>query len=160
LTYPSNWKIEEEFDGSNSVRFLDDKEPGTNFVQVLDIWVENPGSVSYYPSSETTLSEAAQGMIESLKTNFKDFKLVGERSGPSVDGNPSVLILYTYTDIKIGSVVGMRVITIDGANAYELVYVVKAEEANKERFPIILGIMSTFKAFAPDGNQPLSDTTS
>lgn len=159
LAYPSNWKIEEEFEGGNSVRFLDDNEPGTNFAQVLDIWVETPGSVSYYPSTETSLSEAAQGMIESLKANFKDFKLVGERSGPTIDGNPSVLILYTYTDAKIGSVVGMRVITIDGANAYELVYVVKAEEVNKEHFPIILGVMSTFKAFSPDGGQSLSDTT-
>jgi hypothetical protein len=139
LDYPSNWTVES---GANMVRFVHFASPDAQFSQTLDVHVFAPGSVSWYQSKDTPLQDVAKGLIDTLNNNLDNFTLLGQRDGPTVDGNPSVLIAYSYNDSNIGTAYSLEAVTLGQTNAYEIDYTAKPDEFKNQLSAFVIVIQS------------------
>ncbi len=104
LQYPSNWKLNESLAGdTNGVSFQQFDGKG-NWVQSVMIYAHAPGEILAYPSMDTSRRNIVDDLIRDFHSKLPDFKLLRQGKGPTIDGNPSVLILFTYTSTNSGSI--------------------------------------------------------
>jgi hypothetical protein len=104
LQYPSNWKLKESLPGdTNGVSFQQFDGNG-NWVQSVMIYAHAPGEILAYPSMDTPRRNVVEDLIRDFHSKLPDFKLLRQGKGPTIGGNPSVLILFTYTSTNSGSI--------------------------------------------------------
>lgn len=114
LQYPMNWLKEDFEDG---VGFVAPPENKTDrYVETVDIIVS--------PVSNSSLDSMVNQTIDNYKDSLNDFQLINSTS-IIVGGNPAQLILYSYSDATIGSAKAMDVITTNGSNIYNILYITK-----------------------------------
>lgn len=111
VQYPSEWNVENKAFGDNTIRFFN-VEPGALFNHAFDIYVYTPGYLSYYPSPDTPLSDVVGGLIDQTTNDLLEIQLLDQKNGPTIDGNPSISITYTYHEPLYGDVTAVRTVTI------------------------------------------------
>jgi hypothetical protein len=130
IQFPSDWNLINKPFGDNTVRF-NFVQPGAKYAPWLDIFVYTPGSLPSYPSADTQLSDVVKGFISDWESRLTDFKLINQTNGPTIDGNPSISVTYTYSDAAVGSTNMHSILTKDGDNLYYFAYGSKPDSFNK-----------------------------
>ncbi|MEW6604414.1 MAG: LamG domain-containing protein [Thermoproteota archaeon] len=146
IQYPSEWNVENRAFGDNTVRFIN-VEPVDFFNHAFDIYVYTPGYLSYYMSPDTPLSDVAAGIIDDTISNLSEIQLLNQTSGPTIDGNPSISIKYSYYDPVYGDTSAIRTITSAQNNVYDFLFQARPD-ALGEYLPVIEEMLASFRASA------------
>jgi hypothetical protein len=133
IDYPSDWQIEER-EGSIYLTTPSHDDQDT-ILESLDI--------SVAPTYQQTPGDFATFLIDDWYIkNLAGFRLIEEKP-TSVNGRPTYIIVYNYTDENIGNALAMDIIIEHLDNFYLLTYT--AEPSNYYNYlPIIKTIVNSF----------------